>query len=683
MRPVILTALIAGAASLVHAAFAFQFDPQLQKWDLSNGVIRAVFALDDKSRFTLKELDDLTNGNMWGVPDGVASSPISVRMGGASYAAKTAFSLVDQYIERPNASTVRQVIVLEDLDNTAQIQVQLELYEGQPVLHHRVIVTNHTVKAEYVTFADMAPYTFAANVQAISLFKVAQWAVAPQLEDFQSGASLLDPSGTPAKMVTGSGGQYCAWLAVADENRRGLFSGWEFDGETSASAAWKSSGGVLSLRASLASVYHRVGPGESFNVPSGFIGVFQGGWDEAGYRTQRFAEAVLARPAPPHFPYVSWDSWAYNAAIDEQTLRLNAQIAATIGIELFIVDLGWARELGDWQEDPQKFPSGLRALSDYVHSLGMKFGLHFAFAEAMADSPVLQMHPDWTASVSNNYFGALSLCLSHQPVRDWVIQQALAIIDNYNVDYLLQDGQNMVKLCTKTSHTHNPRDSNYSNAVEGLDAVIEHVEKLRPNVLWENCENGGNMMTFNMVRHYVTSTTNDASGALGSRQAVWGATYPFPPRFADRYMPETPSDVYITRSYMFGGPWHLMNQLAAMDSPTAAFAQSEIQIYKQLRDLINGGQVFHLMVAPGSGHTDALESYSPVQDSAVAIVTRDGDPADFVDLRLAGLQPYRNYQVHFQNDPRVLSMTGQDLMTIGVRVLLPSNQNSEIVYVGR
>jgi alpha-galactosidase len=74
-------------------------------------------------------------------------------------------------------------------------------------------------------------------------------------------------------------------------------------------------------------------------------------------------------------------------------LRLNAQIAATMGIEPFVVDLGWVRELGDWREDPQKFPSGLRALSDYVHSLGMKFGLHFAFAEAMADPPSCKRIP--------------------------------------------------------------------------------------------------------------------------------------------------------------------------------------------------------------------------------------------------------------------------------------------------
>ena len=64
----------------------------------------------------------------------------------------------------------------------------------------------------------------------------------------------------------------------------------------------------------------------------------------------------------------------------------------------------WAgrSSIGDWYEDPDKFPHGLAAVSAYVHSLGMKFGLHFALAEADPASPVLQANPDWTSTESEN-----------------------------------------------------------------------------------------------------------------------------------------------------------------------------------------------------------------------------------------------------------------------------------------
>jgi alpha-galactosidase len=673
---------VAWTASPAGGGFSFQFNSSNHQWDLSNGVIHSVFRIGPDAKFVLVEIDHIPSGQIWKAADGEASSPISVRLGSATYNADTPVRLLDQHVENPDAKTARQVIVLADLGGSVQITLQLEMYSGQPVLRHRVAITNLGFKSLFARAADVVPYSFAADAQTYNLFRVAQWAVAPRSENFQTDQVTLTPDGAASTLLTGSGGSYCGWMAVRDENSRGLFAGWEFDGQTLASMRHRSTEGILTLAAAMQSLYHPVAPGDTFQLPAGFIGLFQGGWDEAGFRTQKFAESVLAQPAPANFPYVSWDSWGYQTGINEQILRQNADAAAAMGVELFIVDLGWAREIGDWREDPAKFPSGLHTLSDHVHSLGMKFGLHFALAEVMPDAPVLLANPDWTSSESYNYDGtALSLCLSNKPTRDWIIQQAVQMIDAYGVDYILQDGQNMVKKCTKSTHTHDPRDSNYSNSVEGINAVVEEIQRQRPQVIWENCENGGNMMTFNMVSHYVTSITNDASGALGSRQGVWGATYPFPPRYADRYMPEDPANSYITGSYMFGGPWHFMNQLAAMDPSMSAFAQNQVQTYKRIRKHIANGQVFHVSVAPAQGHTDAIESYMTASDTAIAIVTRDNSASKWEDVKLQGLSSGQTYQIHFHDDRRVLTMTGEQLLTIGVPVHLPSAESSEIVYV--
>jgi alpha-galactosidase len=663
------------------AGFNFVYDSNQLRWDLSNDVIHAAFQLDSSGRFGLLEMDHLANGVTWKSPAHAPASPIRARLGATTYDSTTSYKLLSQSVESPDANTQRQVILLQDLKGTADIRLDLEMTVNQPVLRYRTSLTNLGSRTAYATLADLLPWNFSADAQTFRLWRVAQWAVAPKPTDFQATQVTLATDGTTTGLSTGSGGTFCTWLALRDEKDRGLFAGWEFDGLAQASAAFSVPNDTLALGATLDSLYHPVAAGATFTLPYAFVGLFQGDWDEAGYRTQRFAEAALAAPAPAGFPYVGWDSWGYTTKLDEATLRQNAAIAAKMGIELFILDLGWAREIGDWREDPAKFPSGLRALSDYVHSLGMKFGLHFALAEAMPDAPVLQQNPDWTSSQSYNYFGAQSLCLSNQPTQQWVVQQALSMIDNYNVDWILQDGQNMVKKCTKTTHTHDPRDSNYANAVDGIDAVVQQVRSLRPNVMWENCEDGGSMMTFSMLSRYVTSITNDASGALGSRQGAYGATYPFPPRYADRYMPEDPSNTYVTRSYMFGGPWHLMNALPSMAPTSAALATSEIAVYKTIRGEINAGMVHHVTSAPATGRTDALESYQAVGDTAVAIVTRENSTDDYADIKIEGLQPAKTYAVHFQDDPRTLSMTGRQLSQTGVRVNLSASQSAEIVYV--
>jgi alpha-galactosidase len=671
------TCFVAFAAS---GPFQFSFDQKQSQWSLSNGVIHAEFQLTPHGIFQVNEINHLQNGVSWKAAPQDASSPISINLDGTVYDSKTHFKLISQRVVTPSAMEAQQIIVLQDFQGKVRIRLELDMYAGQPVLRHRVSVTNLEQSVVYAQAADLAPYSFSADAETFQLRRVAQWTVAPTPENFQTTVLTMNPDGTPVKWVTGSQGAYCTWGAVSDENGRGLFVGWEFDGQAQGSARQVANESVQ-LSAKVLSLHHPLPPGSTFDLPAAFVGVYQGDWDEAGFRTQQFAESVLATPAPPGFPYMSWDSWGYTTNINQQTLRANAKIAADLGVELFIIDLGWARQIGDWREDPKKFPGGLRALSDYVHSLGMKFGLHFALAEVMAGAPVLEANPDWISSVSSGYHGALSLCLSNRPTQQWIIQQALHMIDNYNVDWILQDGASMVKQCTKTTHTHDPQDSNYSNAVDGIDAVVSAVRRLRPGVLWENCEDGGSMMTFSMIQRYVTSITNDASGALGARQGAYGATYPFSPRFADRYMPEDPSTSYFTRSYMFGGPWHLMNQLPAMTSGAKAFAAGEIAVYKNIRDHIRSGAVYHLTGEPGVNRTDAIESYLPSSDSAITVVARNNTAQAFADIKLHGLKADKTYQVSFETDRRILAMTGQQILDTGVRVNLPDPQSAEIVYV--
>jgi alpha-galactosidase len=513
---------------------------------------------------------------------------------------------------------------------------------------------------------------------------VNQWSVVPKPEDFEPLETVLDPGGASVEVYSGADGQQCGWLALRDSNMRGLFAGWEFDGRVKTTVRQLSSPGYVQFSSTMLDLHHPVPQFGDFQTPYAFLGLFHGDWDEAGYRTQRFSEAVLAKPPPDAktFPYVAWDSWAYEDQISEQTLTRNANIAASLGVELFVVDLGWARAIGDWYEDPAKFPHGLSAVSDYVHSLGMKFGLHFALTEADPASPVLEANPDWTSTESDGYFGASSLCLSNQPTRDWLIQEGIRIIDQYHVDWILQDGQNMVKQCTKTTHTHDPNDSNYANAVDGLNAVVSAIQAARPNVYWENCEDGGSMMTFNMVKSYLTSITNDASGSLASRRAVYGATYPFSPRYADRYMPASDGlNSYATGSYMFGGNWVLMNSLVDLTPDQVAFLGQQIGVYKSQRADVAAGKVYHIL-PPADNATDVIQSYDPATDNAIAVVTRaDSDGAGYYIFYPLGLIPGKPYAVWFAIDPSLYFQTGTQLMQSGVPVRLPTPYSSEVVHI--
>ncbi len=84
-------------------------------------------------------------------------------------------------------------------------------------------------------------------------------------------------------------------------------------------------------------------------------------------------------------PPMGWNSWnRFGCNIDEATVRRQAEAMAGSGLaaagyRYIVIDDCWqsARDgAGNIVADPIRFPGGIRALADFVHSKGLKFGLY-------------------------------------------------------------------------------------------------------------------------------------------------------------------------------------------------------------------------------------------------------------------------------------------------------------------
>ncbi|MDR1974924.1 MAG: glycoside hydrolase family 27 protein [Bacteroidales bacterium] len=85
-------------------------------------------------------------------------------------------------------------------------------------------------------------------------------------------------------------------------------------------------------------------------------------------------------------PQMGWNSWnTFSVNINEQLIKEMADIFVNLGLnsvgyEYILLDDGWM----DMQRDkdgnlvphPDKFPNGIKAVADYVHSKGLKLGLY-------------------------------------------------------------------------------------------------------------------------------------------------------------------------------------------------------------------------------------------------------------------------------------------------------------------
>lgn len=87
-------------------------------------------------------------------------------------------------------------------------------------------------------------------------------------------------------------------------------------------------------------------------------------------------------PTPP----MGWNSWnTFQTNINEKLIKETADAMVSSGMRdagyvYLVLDDGWMAmkrdSAGNLVPDPAKFPSGLKALVDYVHSKGLKFGLY-------------------------------------------------------------------------------------------------------------------------------------------------------------------------------------------------------------------------------------------------------------------------------------------------------------------
>src|SRR6188768_3211598 len=100
------------------------------------------------------------------------------------------------------------------------------------------------------------------------------------------------------------------------------------------------------------------------------------------------AAAPAAPGSPAQTPPLGWNSWnSFGCGITEGQVRQAADAMVSSGMrdagyQYVVVDDCWfdpqRDSAGNLRAHPSKFPSGMKALGDYIHGRGLKFGIYQA-----------------------------------------------------------------------------------------------------------------------------------------------------------------------------------------------------------------------------------------------------------------------------------------------------------------
>ena len=350
--------------------------------------------------------------------------------------------------------------------------------------------------------------------------------------------------GFASSLVSTPYGGPIPWSCVQDtEGERGWYAGIEFSGfvrmtlradqgQAGESASMQTVLGLGKSDAEDKSYRTRLAAGETFQTPTVFLGCYRGDVDDGANRLRRWVETRLRPPSRANLPLLTNNTWGDGMAVDEAMVRRMIDLCAALGLEMIHLDAGWYRQVGNWRTHPGKFPKGLAAVADYSHNKGLLFGLWIAWTQgghepdptghtavlSVRDPAMNAWFPhDYPNAWKNSDFTGATVCLAEPKAVEWCLRDTRRAVQEYHVDLLEHDQELIVCQCERRTHGHtsSPLDVAY-HAARGYYEVQDGLRASFPNLLFENCCNGGNLVDYGVL----TAPTMSASRTPTTRSPI-------------------------------------------------------------------------------------------------------------------------------------------------------------------
>jgi alpha-galactosidase len=407
----------------------------------------------------------------------------------------------------------------------------------------------------------------------------------------------------------------------------------------------------------------RLGPGEAYSTPTVVFGWSDRGLDGLSSRVHRSLRARPHHPSSPR-PVVlnTWEAVYFDHDLDR--LRHLADVAASIGVERFVLDDGWFRHrrddtagLGDWSVDEGVWPRGLHPLFDHVRGLGLQVGLWVEPEMVNPDSDLAREHPDWvltpTAPLSRHQ---LVLDVAHPQAHAHLLERLDALVTEYRIDFLKWDHNRDLHVAV-----HRDAGGERPGVHEQTAAAYRLLDELRrrhPGLEVESCSSGGARVDLGILERTDRVWASDTNDAV-ERQSIqrWTALL-LPPELVGTHVgPPTAHTTGRTGSLALRCATALFGH-AGIEWDIASAGPEELEqlagwvaLHRELRPLLHTGDVVRADTLGGGTWLHGVVAGDRTEAVYAVVSTETSPDAVPGRLRLPGLDPRQRYRVRRRDTP--------------------------------
>ena len=450
--------------------------------------------------------------------------------------------------------------------------------------------------------------------------------------------------------------------------------------------------------------------GKSFETPVFTVGYSSEGYEKMSKTLYDFQFDFLAPQSKIHnvFPII-YNSWyPYEMDVNEEKCLSFLEKVKEIGAELFVIDDGWFKGridefggLGDWQYDNEKFPNGLKPISDKAHSMGLLFGLWIEPEMVNETSELYKKHPEWVLEYPNRshtkFRHQCVLNLAREDVKDFVFSSVDSIIRDFNLDYVKWDMNAYISEAGNSTYSGQQKEI-WVRYTENLLDIWKKLNEKYPDVLFENCAHGGARADYGMVRYSDRINRSDNADPIDVLKLHEGFSTYLLPKFAGGAgnISNSPNGIngrmvplkFRATLGMTGSMSVGINLLNANDEEIKDI-KKYISEYKKIRDITQFAYMYRLSSAFENNYV--VWEYLK-RDKSAAIVFVFGHGMNFRDvpprMRIRGLAKDKKYKVsgiehYFEDSFRVevaqYISKGDALMNFGVQIEPRGDYDCQII----
>ncbi|KRE57680.1 alpha-galactosidase [Paenibacillus sp. Soil750] len=432
-------------------------------------------------------------------------------------------------------------------------------------------------------------------------------------------------------------------------------------------------------------------PGQTFQTPEAVLVYSAEGLGGMSRTYHKLYRTRLCRGQfrDRHRPILinNWEATYFN--FNANKIEELARVGKELGLELLVLDDGWfgkrdndKSSLGDWFVDRNKLPQGMPDLVNRVKQQGLEFGLWFEPEMVSPDSELYRAHPDWCLHVPGRRRTEarqqLILDYSRQDVREYIVKVITDILASSPITYVKWDmNRNMTEIGSAQLPPERQRETAHRYML-GLYEVLERITSAFPNVLFESCSGGGGRFDPGMLYYMPQTWTSDNTDAVERLKIQYGTSIVYPISSIGAHVSAVPNhQVHRTTPLDMRGHVAMSGNFGyELDLTTFTEADKEavkgqIELYKQLRPLIQFGEFYRLINPFEQASAAWMFVSEDKKEALVAFFQVLSEPnAPLRKLRLKGLAPEYNYLLDEAGDPdeSVEIFGGDELMHVGLNL---------------